>query len=209
MLIAILIFACGGQLLGCNCGGQPANDLQEDIDSSVAIFIGRITTINTKHTFFRFGQNGLGWKYINFDILKINKGVNLAQLKITLFDLQSNSSCEGIYRNKAVGDTVLVFADLLNEKMLGAHWCGRHTVFGSLSEEEQMFIDTTDWVDPRTKYEDVATAYSKLYGEPYTSKESIKQEQALFNRDIILYLSFMLNVMLLGYIGWRKMWKTR
>ncbi len=84
---AILIFMTSipWSMYSCGCNG-PINDLRIDIDSSDAIFIGIITEINKKHLFHLNDETGTGLKYINFNVLKTNKGLNHAQLKATLFD---------------------------------------------------------------------------------------------------------------------------
>lgn len=141
-------------MLACGCSG-PRNNLRTDIDSSYAIFIGIITEINQNHIFHLNDEIGTGLKFINFDVLRSYRGLNHAQLKATLFDSASNSSCEGIVYGKEIGDTVLVFAEEFKSQMLGSYLCGRHPTFQKLSEEEVNFIDTSKWIDPRTKHRNV------------------------------------------------------
>lgn len=152
-ITVILLFVnfkfCGA----CGCDG-PVNTLEKDISLSDGIFIGRIIEINTDNNFHLSQGSGYGYKYINFDILLINKGVNKAQLKVTVFDNRSNTSCEGLIGDKEIGDTILVFASEFNQWMLGTNLCGRHPRYQDLSAEEKYFVDTADWTDPRTNYHD-------------------------------------------------------
>lgn len=180
------IFACG-------CGG-PKNILKIDIDSTDVIFIGIITKINKEHLFHLNNGAGTGLKFINFDILKIYKGINVAQLKVSLFDSHSNSSCEGIISGKMVGDTVLVFANEFNADMIASYICGRHPTFQRLTAEESNFIDTAKWIDPRTKYDNLEHYLKIKFPE---SNNQIRQgKEPKSNVTFCFYLSLGLNLIL-------------
>jgi len=184
-------------ICACGCGG-PRNSLKVDIDSSHAIFIGIITKINRAHLFHLDNQLGTGLKFINFDILKTHKGINEAQLKVTLFDSASNSSCEGIIYGKSLGDTVLVFADEFNWQMLGSYICGRHPAFQYLSPEEMTFIDTAKWVNPRIYYKDPAASLKERFPEQADQINQSKEPENKGKFNLFLYLSLGLNVI----FGW-------
>lgn len=143
-------------LIACGCGG-PRNNLKTDIDSSDAIFYGKIIEIVNNHNFYFAGGVGFGLKYLNFEVIKTYRGLNGAQLRVTVFDDNSYSSCEGLLRGKKVGDTVLVFADyMFNEHsgMIGTYMCGRHPTFQKLSQEERAFLSVDGWDDPRSHHDD-------------------------------------------------------
>src|SRR5688572_12382629 len=138
-------------IICCGCSG-PINELKVDIDSSDAVFIGIITAINKEHTFYLANEIGTGLKFINFDIFKLYKGLNEAQLKVTVFDFMSNSSCEGFLFGKEIGDTVLVFSKEFKSQMLGSYLCGRHPLLRNLSVEEKEFVDSIHWIDPKIRH---------------------------------------------------------
>jgi hypothetical protein len=186
IVILVLQLCCIGILWGCGCD-SPVHDLKTDIDSSDAIFIGVITDINKDHTFHLNNGIGKGLKYINFDVLKIHKGVNPAQLKVTLFDSWSNTSCEGILSGKAVGDTVLVFAKAFRRGMLGSYLCGRHPTFQRLSARESMFIDTAHWDDPRTKYDNPELFIKKQF--PAVNRKIVSKQQSPLNAWLMFSLA--------------------
>ncbi len=143
-------------LIACGCGG-PRNNLQTDIDSSDAIFYGKIIEIVDTHNFYFAGGVGFGLKYLNFEVIKTYRGLNGAQLRVTVFDDNSYSSCEGLLRGKKVGDTVLVFADYMfseHSGMIGTYMCGRHPTFQNLSQEERAFLSVDGWDDPRSHHND-------------------------------------------------------
>jgi hypothetical protein len=143
-------------LIACGCGG-PRNNLKIDIDSSDAIFYGKIIEIVDAHNFYFAGGVGFGLKYLNFEVIKTYRGLNGAQLRVTVFDDNSYSSCEGLLRGKKTGDTVLIFADYMyreNSGMIGTYMCGRHPTFQNLSPEERAFLSVDGWDDPRSHHDD-------------------------------------------------------
>jgi len=199
-VLAILIFQLGiiSSIFACGCSG-PKNNIRTDIDSSYAIFIGIITEINQDHIFHLNDGIGTGLKFINFDVLRSYRGLNQAQLKVTLFDSASNSSCEGIVYGKEIGDTVLVFADEFLPEMLGSYLCGRHSTFQRLSAEEVNFVDTVKWIDPRTKYINSEEFLREEFPELNQSKrKENKNSDQGFLRSI-MYLSIAINL-ILGFI---------
>ena len=193
----ILLLTNTNILLGCGCGG-PINSIEVDIDSSDAIFLGVITEINRDHNFHLTDQIGNGLKYINFDVYRSNKGLNKAQLKVSVFDFMSNSSCEGLIYDKHIGDTILVFSTEFNNQMLGSYLCGRHPKTSNLSSEEQIFKDTATWIDPRRKYKDADEFINKQFPK---AKQIIKAPKTIKN-DVKwwLYLSLAINLALLIFI---------
>jgi len=199
-LLAILIFQVGiiSFIFACGCNG-PKNNLRTDIDSSYAIFIGIITEMNQNHVFHLNDGIGTGLKFINFDVLKSYRGLNQAQLKVTLFDSASNSSCEGIVYGKEIGDTVLVFAEEFSPQMLGSYLCGRHSTFQRLSLEESNFVDTAKWVDPRTKYSNSEEFLQKKFSEFNQSKREEKKNLDQGILRSIIYLSVGINL-ILGFL---------
>lgn len=200
ILIKLLITGFIISSFGCGCGG-PINELKIDIDSSDAIFIGEIKEINKRHTFHQRGGNGLGLKYINFDVIKTYRGLNFAQLKVTLFDSDSNSSCEGIIWGKNIGDTVLVFANNMNRRMIGSYLCGRHPTFNNLSIQERNFIDTANWIDPRSNHLDADEHYKRNFGESEKKEitEQIKKRNGK-SLNLPIVLSIGLNLILITYL---------
>lgn len=184
-------------IFGCGCGG-PINSIKVDIDSSDAIFLGVITEINRDHNFHLNDQIGNGLKYINFDVYRSNKGLNKAQLKVSVFDFMSNSSCEGLIYDKQIGDTILVFATEFNNQMLGSYLCGRHPKTSSLSDEEQMFKDSANWIDPKTKYKDADEFLNKQFPKV---NQIIKASKTINNDPKWwLYFSLALNFALLIFV---------
>lgn len=189
-------------LVACGCSG-PNNDLRTDIDSSYAIFIGVVTKINKDHIFHMNDQIGTGLKFINFDVLKTYKGLNQAQLKVTLFDSYSNSSCEGIIYGKEVGDTVLVFAHEFSHEMLGSYLCGRHPTFHRLSPEESHFIDTAQWSDPRTKYSNAEEFIQKQFPILNECNKNEHENPNQYLLRFIIFLSTGINL-ILGFLLFKK-----
>ncbi|MDX2071912.1 MAG: hypothetical protein SFV55_25990 [Haliscomenobacter sp.] len=152
----ILLLFIPSFLIACGCG-SPRNSLKIDIDSSGAIFYGKIIDIVAEHNFYFAGGVGFGLKYLNFEVIKSYRGLNGAQLRVTVFDDNSYSSCEGLLRGKKVGDTVLVFADYMfreHSGMIGTYMCGRHPTFQNLSPEERAFLSVDGWDDPRSHHDD-------------------------------------------------------
>jgi hypothetical protein len=156
----------------CGCGG-PLDSLKNDIKNNENIFIGVIESINKEHKFHLSHGNGYGYKYINFNILKIYKGVNEAQLKISVFDNRSNTSCEGLIGHKSTGDTILVFANEFNQWMIGSNLCGRHPRFSELNENEKIFIDTAKWIDPKLNHVDAAQFINQNF--PIKKEDCVSQ----------------------------------
>ena len=203
-VLAILTIQVGiiSFIFACGCNG-PKNNLRTDIDSSYAIFIGIIAEINQNHLFHLNDGIGTGLKFINFDVLKSYRGLNQAQLKVTLFDSASNSSCEGIVYGKEVGDTVLVFAEEYSPKMLGSYLCGRHSTFQRLSPEESNFVDTANWFDPKTRYINSEEFLRKKFPELNQSKGKMKENSDQDFLRPIMYLSVGINL-ILGFIILRE-----
>ncbi len=194
-IVNILLISSFSQLVfACGCGG-PVNSIKVDVDSSDAIFIGIITEINKDHKFHLADHIGNGLEYINFDVYRSNKGLNKAQLKVSVFDYMSNSSCEGLTYGKQIGDTILVFATEFNNKMLGSYLCGRHPKTLNLTLEEQTFRDTANWFDPRTKYNNVDEYLSKQFPKSNQSTESA--ESVVEQKISWLYLSLAINLILI------------
>lgn len=200
-VLVILVFQIGitSALIACGCGG-PINSLKTDIYSSDAIFIGIITEINKNHAFHLNDGVGKGLKFINFNVVKSHRGLSLGQLKITLFDSKSNSSCEGIFYGKEIGDTVLVFAEEFSPRMLGSYLCGRHPTFGSLSIEELNFINTANWIDPRLGYNNAKEYIRRTF-------PNINEQDKMGNKssgqgiwNLIAYLSIGINLILVFLI---------
>ncbi len=196
-IVIILLISSFSQLVfACGC---PVNGIKVDIDSSDAIFIGIITEINNEHKFHLADQIGNGLEYINFDVYRSNKGLNKAQLKVSVFDYMSNSSCEGLTYGKQIGDTILVFATEFNNNMLGSYLCGRHPIIPNLTLEEQTFRDTANWVDPRTKYNNVDEYLSKQFPNSKQSTESA--EFVIEKNNSWLYISLAINLILILLIS--------
>ncbi len=204
--IISLIICLSQQVYACGCGG-PINELSVDIDSSDAIFIGVITEINEEHNFYLADQIGNGLKYINFDVYRSNKGLNKAQLKVSVFDYMSNTSCEGLTYGKQIGDTILVFATEFNNSMLGSYLCGRHPKSTKLTLEEQTFRDTATWIDPRTNHIDAEAYLTKQF--PKTNEKNIPIMTT--NRKVNLFLlgSLAINILLIIYILVNKLRKPK
>jgi len=197
-IVIILLISCFSQLVfACGCGG-PINDIKVDIDSSDAIFEGIITEINKDHKFHLADQIGNGLEYINFDVYRSNKGLNKAQLKVSVFDYMSNSSCKGLTYGKQIGDTILVFATEFNNNMLGSYLCGRHPNTTILTSEEQTFRDTANWVDPRTKYNNVDEYLSKQF--PNSKQSTQFAETVVEQNNSWLYISLAINLILIIFI---------
>jgi len=195
--LLLLVFAVDS-LLGCGCEPR-MNDLKTDIDSSHVIFIGVVTKISKEHKFHLNDGFGKGLKYINFDILKTYKGINHAQLKLTLFDTASNSSCEGIVYGKALGDTVLVFANEFASKFPGSYLCGRHPTFQQLLKEETNFIDTALWIDPKSLWSN-ANEYIKNTSRDPSKKMPLTTSQKTYRYLGIGFLASILLNFLLGFL---------
>ncbi len=181
-----------GDLVSCGCGG-PKNLLETDIDSSDAIFVGIISSINADHLFHLNNGIGTGLKYVNFDVFRSHKGLNKAQLKITVFDSASNTSCEGLLYGKKIGDTILCFADEIDPQMLGSYMCGRHPNLNDLSNEEQNFLDTATLTDPRTLYDDADSYLEDIFESPGVEPDIGPQVQRICI-DFVLYLTVAVNL---------------
>ncbi len=196
VLITLLILLAKVHAMdACGCGG-PRHELAVDIDSSEAIFLGVVLEISLNHKFHLNDGNGLGLQYINFEILKIYQGINPAQLRITIFDSASNTSCEGLHFGKSVGDTVLVFANEFKPEMLGSYICGRHRTLQQLDSNEQVFLAKQPGHDPRVKHSDHREYQSKHFVTEGTSSSS-HHSHWRWALIVALAISILVNALLL------------
>ena len=197
----MLVF-CANSIFACGCNG-PMNEIEMDIDSSDAILIGVITEISLSHKFHLADQIGNGLKYLNLDVLGSNKGLNQSQLKVTVFDYMSNSSCQGLHYGKEIGDTILIFAKEFKSEMIGSYLCGRHPTFRNLSDKEKIFIDTAKWYNPRAKYEDP----DKFIENHFPTLINLENENQKESCALLLILSVVVNLFLGFYIIRTLYWK--
>ncbi len=195
ILLALTIQLLAKFLFGCGCGG-PINDMKVDIDSSDAIFTGEITSINSNHNFHLNNETGFGLKYLNFNILKTIKGLNPGQLKISVFDYMSFSSCQGLINGKQVGDTVLIFASEFKEEMLGSYLCGRHPKITELNDEEFKFLDTVKWTNPKIILND-SNRFNKKHFIQENSLSNTENPKGNILQRFLLYASLILNIVFL------------
>ena len=194
--ILILALSIPSFLIACGCGG-PRNTLKTDIDSSGAIFYGKIIDIVAEHNFYFAGGVGFGLKYLNFEVIKSYRGLNGAQLRVTVFDSGSYSSCQGLLPGKKIGDTVLIFADYMygeNSGMIGTYLCGRHPTFQNLSQEERAFLSVDGWDDPRSHHYDPDGFLKRNY--PAKNIASTLEPAKKNPQMALLIISIALNVVL-------------
>ena len=192
-----LFFLSASPTFACGCNG-PINKLQVDIDSSDVIFMGVITDINNEHRFHLLDAIGNGLKYINFDIYRSHKGLNKAQLKISVYDFMSNTSCEGLTYGKEIGDTILIFANEFKSEMLGSYLCARHPKLKNLSILEKAFIDTATWNNPRAKYENADSYLKEHFSD--LEVEDVNVVMEINSNNQWLYLSLIINLILVIFL---------
>lgn len=90
----------------------------------------------------------------NFDVLRISKGLKEYQKKISVLDHYFLSSCGGAFNDVAVGDTVLVTADISELgwrplRFVTSNACNTELLVNNLAQHDSLaVINSLDWFEP-------------------------------------------------------------
>ncbi|MFN7118344.1 MAG: hypothetical protein ACK4TA_16200 [Saprospiraceae bacterium] len=155
LIVLTLLLCCFMPKKGIACFCVPL-DLATEVKSADVVFLGVLVERHENPAIFSPTMGSYrGLKYLNFEVIKFHKGLSELATKISVFDEYINSNCESLFRDFAIGDTILVMGTIKNKEdprfnFLSSSGCRRNVAKQNFSKAEIAFIsDPSLWTIPQ------------------------------------------------------------